>query len=97
MDEIALHCVINLNGLRKLTRVWPLAYPATGCWLCNNMRPIWVMNVRYLLTLSSLSHLPSQSRILGPFQKALLTRCSEGLYLTLAIVAWGQPPLPQGT
>lgn len=30
-------------------------------------------------------------------RSALLTGCLEGLYLTLAIVTWGQPPLPQGT
>lgn len=29
-------------------------------------------------------------------RRVLLTRCPEGLYLTLAIVAWGQLPLPQG-
>lgn len=72
------------------------SYPTTVCWLCNNARPFG-LSVRYLLILSSLSHLLSQSRALGTFQKALLTRCSAGLYLTLAIVAWGQPPLPQGT
>lgn len=73
-----------------------MSYPTAACWLCSK---ILVIDVRCLLILSSLSlplAFPKQDT--GALSRsAVFTRYPEGLYLTLAIVAWGQPPPPQCT
>lgn len=59
------------------------------------MRPIWCQ-IPFDLEFSLPLAFPEQNT--GMLSRsALLTGCLEGLYLTLAIVTWGQPPLPQGT